>query len=302
MMPLIWVNVIVFLLQWVTKHQLTVFLELTPDGIRGYEVWRLGTYMFAHGNPAHIFMNMWGLYMFGKPLEDRLGGTRFLNLYLLSGFIGGGTWLLFNWSATGPFGGAVIGASGAVFGVMMAVAMLYPRERVVVLVPLLALCFLSLLPGIPENVIWIGFVVCLAFSAKMPQVPMKLRTLVLIYAVMEIVCELAQLQGGVAHLAHLGGMLGGFIYIRRAFGHSRGSLWDSLQAWRHRRRMERAHRAEFEPGNGVPPRLDGDGPEPVNFRADVDRILDKIGAQGIASLTAEERKILEAARERFKKG
>ena len=76
---LIWANVLVFLLVALDKSVMTL-LWLQPDAIRAYEFWRFGTYMFVHGGLGHLFVNMWGLYLFGRWLEERLGSHAFLYL------------------------------------------------------------------------------------------------------------------------------------------------------------------------------------------------------------------------------
>lgn len=269
---LIWANVIIFVLQIMVPDNLlgqalqgqghgadvTTFLSLNAQGIRHFEIWRLGTYMFAHGGFMHIFMNMWGLYLFGRLLEDRIGSASFLNLYFISGLIGGGTWLFFNWD--NPYG-SVIGASGAVFGVMMAAAMLFPNQMIMLLIP---------------------------------PVPMKLKTFVAVYAGLEVFLEFTRLGGGsVAHLAHLGGMLGGFLYMRKAYPTLRLPWF----GWR----LKLHPRPPRVPPRIVPP-TPADGPDTTSpqFRHEVDRILDKIGRDGLASLTPEERRTLERARERLR--
>jgi membrane associated rhomboid family serine protease len=260
---LIWANVIVFALQMFV-HGFTGMLALGPEALRQFQLWRLGTYMFAHGGFGHIFANMWGLYLFGRPLEARLGGTRFLHLYLTSGLIGGLVWLFFNWS--NPYAW-VIGASGAMFGVMMAAAMMFPNERILLLIP---------------------------------PIPMRLKTFVAIYAGIEILMELGQATGTfndrIAHLAHLGGLLGGFLYMRRAFPGMRE--W-GVGAFLRRLRRGRPKRVIFPGGTSRDPAA-GDDLDDTAFRQEVDRILDKIGREGLASLTFGERRVMERARERLR--
>lgn len=156
-------------------------LALSAPGLRSFKLWQLLTYMFVHGGVWHLLLNMWGLYLFGQPVLSRLGPKRFLTLYAVSGLSGAVLWLVFNWNSRFP----VIGASGAVFGVMMAAALLFPNMRIMLL---------------------------------FPPIPMKVKTFVAIYALIEIVSELSNVQGGVAHLAHLGGFLGSYVYLRLLSG------------------------------------------------------------------------------------
>lgn len=163
-------------------------LALSTYGLKQFKIWQLVTYMFLHANVMHILFNMYGLYLFGKYVLSSLGTRRFLTLYFLSGITGAGLWLLFNWGSRSP----VLGASGAVFGVMMAAAMLYPNMRIMLL---------------------------------FPPIPMTLKTFVAIYAVIEIFSEISNMQGGVAHLAHLGGFLAAFVYIRFISGESLSDIF-----------------------------------------------------------------------------
>jgi membrane associated rhomboid family serine protease len=256
LMPLIIANAAVFLLQNSTGMAFTNILILRSRDLMRFEFWRLGTHMFAHGSFGHILMNMWGLYIFGKPVEERIGGHRFLYLYFISGLVGGGTWLLFNWH--NPYG--VIGASGAVFGVLMAAALMFPNRMYMML---------------------------------FPPIPMRLKTLAAVFAGIEVLSLLSMQGGNIAHLAHLGGMLGGYGYIRWLFGaswHNQGSHWkplSQLRGWWRRRRFRR-----------VKPERDNDDHGPVSPN-EVDRILDKIGEKGLSSLTRKERETLEKARRRM---
>ncbi len=182
---LILVNVVCFLL--VQRIIPWWELALSTYGLKQFKIWQLVTYMFLHANIMHILFNMYGLYLFGRYVLSSLGTRRFLTLYFLSGIVGAGLWLLFNWGSRSP----VLGASGAVFGVMMAAAMLYPNMRLILL---------------------------------FPPIPITLKTFVAIYAGIEIFSELTNTQGGVAHLAHLGGFLAAFVYIRYISGESLGEI------------------------------------------------------------------------------
>lgn len=133
--------------------------------------WTVVTYMFLHAGFMHFFFNMLALYFFGPRLEMRLGGLRFIGLYLTSG-IGGAVLSLMTPNV------AIIGASGAVFGVMLGYAHYWPRDLVYVF-------FL----------------------------PMEARWLVVLMTAMSLFGAW-QGQGGIAHFAHLGGFAGGFLYLR----------------------------------------------------------------------------------------
>ena len=178
---LIVLNVLVFFL--LPKSNFWWQVALSSYGIKSFKLWQFVSYQFLHGSLTHLFFNMWGLYLFGTHVWRRMGTQRFLTLYFLSGISGGVLWIFFNWNSPVP----VIGASGAVFGVMMAAALYFPDMRIMLLIP---------------------------------PIPMKLRTFVLVYGAIEIFSELSTLQSGIAHLAHLGGFLAAYLYIRMSSGES----------------------------------------------------------------------------------
>jgi membrane associated rhomboid family serine protease len=239
---LLWANVIVFLLQNLLP-QVTYLLAYQPAAVL-VRPWTPVTYMFVHGGLGHIFFNMLALFFFGPRVEARLGPGSFLRLYLLSGLVGA---LLSFFFTPAAF---IVGASGAVFGVMMAFAYYWPREHIY---------------------IW-------------GVLPVEARWLVIITTAIALLGGFTGRGGGVAHFAHLGGYLGGFLYLK----------------WLERRSPARRFRRQAAP---PPRRTDGgdvrrwarirrDELHEVN-RQEVDRILDKISAQGVASLTPAERETLE---------
>lgn len=260
---LIWANAAIFIFQMLSQMStapgradpFTALLWLSGPHMRQLEVWRLGTYMFAHGGFFHILINMWGLFLFGRPLERRIGSHNFLRLYFVSGLIGGVTWLLFNWTSPIP----VIGASGAVFGVMMAAAMMFPNEMIILL---------------------------------FPPIPMKLKTFVLVFGGIEILMSL-QRGSTIAHIAHLGGFLGAFLFMRRYRTPWSPTDWirSLYSKYRRKRANDKQHRFQ---------RTSSQDDRDSNPADDIDRILDKIGSQGLDSLTPEERRTLQQARERLR--
>jgi membrane associated rhomboid family serine protease len=137
-----------------------------------YRPWTVVTYMFLHAGFMHFFFNMLALYFFGPRLEGRLGGRRFIGLYLTSGIAGAVM------SLVTPYA-AIIGASGAVFGVMLGYAHFWPRETI----------FFFFLP-------------------------MEARWLVPLMAAVALFGGVLGGQPGIAHFAHLGGFAGGFLYLR----------------------------------------------------------------------------------------
>jgi membrane associated rhomboid family serine protease len=199
---LIIANVSVFVLQlmtrWVGGGGIEPYFGLTPRIVIGnFWIWQLFTYMFLHstGWLSHLLLNMLMLWMFGSEVE-RVWGTRpFLRYYFVCGVGGGLTTCL-----TFP-GSTTIGASGAIFGVMLAYGMLFPSRQIL---------------------LWFIF-------------PMRAIVFVLLCAGIEIF-SLLGLPDGIAHTAHLGGMLFGFLYLKRAW---RVREFVNEIRWRLRRRRFR---------------------------------------------------------------
>ena len=215
-------------------------LALVP-GLIPVRPWTLVTYMFLHADLMHLLVNMMGLYFFGPRLEGRLGTGRFMVLYLVSG-VAGALLSVFTPRA------AIVGASGALFGVYYGFAHFWPRDRIF---------------------IW-------------GVIPVEARVLVIIMTVLALYGGMTG-GGGVAHLAHLGGFLGGFLYLRLSERYS--------PAARFRAQMEPAGRASA----GDIARWRTIRPEamhPVN-RGEYDRVMQKIAERGVANLTPAERAFLD---------
>ena len=175
---LILVNVAVFLLQQFAGGALITWFALWPQDSGLFRVWQLLTYAFLHGSIAHIFLNMFALYMFGRTLESYFGGRRFLYFYLICVLAAALTQLAVQ--AAGGVAEPVLGASGGVFGVLLAFGWYFPRQRLI------------LLP-IP--------------------IPMPAWLFVTLYALAELFFGITGREPDVAHFAHLGGMLGGALCI-----------------------------------------------------------------------------------------
>ena len=174
---LIIINAVVFLLTMLSPR-LYAYLAMVP----GYIVyrhwyWQVVTYMFVHGGMTHLLFNMLGLFMFGMPVERRLGSREFLLFYLLTGTLSG----IFSLFASLLSGTNVIlvGASGAIYAVLFSFAVLYPYARVFVF-------------GI---------------------FPMRAPVLVMVYTAIEIFNQVAGSTRGVAHLTHLAGFGFAFLYF-----------------------------------------------------------------------------------------
>jgi membrane associated rhomboid family serine protease len=184
-------NGLVFLLQAVLGDRVFTAFELWPLGMpevyaaqgAAFMPWQLLTYGFMHGSLSHLLFNMLALAMFGAQLEYVWGNRRYLAYYLVC-VVGAGlcqlvvaSWML----AQGQGIAHAVGASGGVFGLLLAYGLLFPNQRVMLLIP---------------------------------PVPMKARTLVIVYGVLSLLFGITGTQSGVAHFAHLGGMLFGWLLIR----------------------------------------------------------------------------------------
>jgi membrane associated rhomboid family serine protease len=150
---------------------------------RGY-VWQVFTYMFVHGSFLHIFFNMFGLMIFGPKIEATMGSNRYLKYYLICGVCSSLFYMLITSITAGISGVPMLGASGAIFGVLTAYGLMYPRDTVYV-----------------------------QFFIPMPAI-----AFVIFYAIIQIVGGVASLLapagGGIAYFGHVGGMIAGFILIR----------------------------------------------------------------------------------------
>ncbi len=179
-------NVVLYLAQaWGAEAPLILNLALWPLGSSsigaGFEPWQLLTYAFLHGGLAHIGLNMLALWMFGSDVERTLGSQRFLRYYAVCIIAAGLAQLAVSTLIGGePY--PTLGASGGVFGVLLAFAVFFPRRIIMLL---------------------------------FPPIPMPAWLFVTLYAIVELVLGVTGSQEGVAHFAHLGGMVGGWVMLRR---------------------------------------------------------------------------------------
>ena len=182
---LIVVNVLIFLFSYYVDRQgvSAIFLLQPADVFQNGAVWQFVTYMFFHAGWSHLFFNMLALFMFGIQLEQRMGSTEFLLFYFFSGICAGIVTALF-FEAMGLGNTYVLGASGAIFAVMLAFAAFFPDARIFVL-------------GI---------------------LPLRAPMLVVIYAGIEVFSQLINPRSGVAHLAHLTGLAFGYLYLVVRYG------------------------------------------------------------------------------------
>ena len=241
-------NILIFV---VTSAQPRIgnLLALYPQFIL-YQPWGVITYMFVHANLSHIFFNMLGLFFFGPRLEMQLGGKSFLWLYFLSGL--GGALFSFLFA---PEAG-VVGASGAVFGVLLGFAYFWPKEPIY---------------------IW-------------GVLPIQSRVLVTILAVMTLYSGVAGTQSGTAHFAHLGGFAAGYAFLRwRKRKYLR--QWSPVPT--PKAALEKAASKKTD-GQTVRrwQSIRVDQLHELN-RDEVQRLLDKVADSGAGSLTLDERAVLD---------
>lgn len=172
------VTIASFMLQSVVGGDMISSLALWPMTGQ-FMPWQLVSYAFLHGSIMHLAFNMYGLWMFGQELEALLGRKVFYQLYFASVLAAGLMQVLVTTSTGGNY--PTVGASGGVFGILLAYAMFFPNRMIMLLIP---------------------------------PIPMKARTFVFVYAAIELFLGVTGTQAGVAHFAHLGGMIGAYLVIR----------------------------------------------------------------------------------------
>lgn len=220
---------------------------------------------FMHFDFSHILFNMWGLWTFGSMITPHLNGKKMLILYLSGVIFGNLLFILFNLHTQGTV--VLMGASGAVCAVMAAAATLEPDRRLVMIF--------------------------------MPFTPIKTSTMVLCYTAMEVVFELLGKNKGVAHLAHLGGFLAGYITMLIFFG--RRLPWDPLRSLFGRTQNTRQYRPQNQPPPQPQPESDTrkDNGGRVTQK-ELDDLLDKLSNYGINSLSQYELERLRRARRQMR--
>ena len=186
-------NVAIFALQFVMGPWLLSLFALWPPasgqfpGAPGFQVWQLLTYGFLHGGLTHLFFNMFALYMFGGEIERLFGTRRFVTYYLVC-VIGAAIAQLVVISNINMRPVPTVGASGGVFGLLLAFGMAFPQRRIMLL---------------------------------FPPIPMPAWLFVTLYGLLELYLGVTGSGQGVAHFAHLGGMVAGFILLLRWRGDRR---------------------------------------------------------------------------------
>ena len=243
-------NTVIFLVTSVNLEFFFQWFAFIPSRVL-IQPWGAVTYMFLHGGLWHLALNMLVLFFFGPPLEGKWGSTEFIKFYLVCGL--GGVALSFLFQDA-----AIIGASAAVYGVMLAFAMNWPDSPIY---------------------IWGVF-------------PVKAKWLVGFLFVVSLMEATGGSGGNIAHFAHLGGLVTGFLYLRSDW--RPGTNRRTRKAKVRIRKMAPVPRDEASK-KASPGEKQNSG-DPAGDEAvldEVDRILDKISATGITSLTPEERRTLD---------
>jgi membrane associated rhomboid family serine protease len=178
-------NIGVFILQALLSDAVTSTFALWPPQAASYNYpsfmpWQLLTYGFMHGSFTHLFFNMFAIFMFGSEIERLFGAKRYL-IYYLSCVVGAALMHLIVITAAHMAPLPVVGASGGVFGLLLAFGMAYPKRMIMML---------------------------------FPPIPMPAWLFVTLYGLLELYLGIAQTAQGIAHFAHLGGMATGFVLIR----------------------------------------------------------------------------------------
>lgn len=261
------------------------FSFLTPDeGIR-FLPWQVVTYQFMHGGFWHIAFNLFALWMFGTELENLWGGKRFLSYYLLSGIGAGIAQLIVPYVIPGYASAPTVGASGAIYGILVAFAMTFPN-RPIIMFPFF--------------------------------IPIPAKYFVMIFAVIEMISGVSG-QDGVAHFAHLGGAMAGFLLMKYgessgifakveklfgSLGNSPGSGFSGMGRKQKKENVFKVHwqtkkeepqRSRYDKPDNYPPqqtksRFSIDGEEISQEK--IDSILDKISEKGYKNLSEREKYIL----------
>ena len=182
---LLLINVAAFCIDYFIGPLFTRVFGLWPLAGGLFLPWQVVTYAFLHAGLGHLFFNMLGLWMFGSELEQVWGRQRFIRFYAASVLTAAAAQLLVTWLLGSMY--PTVGASGGLFGLLLAYGMTFPNRTIVPLIP---------------------------------PIPMKAKVFVAIYGGLELLMGVTGTASGVAHFAHLGGMLGGFLMLRYWRGQS----------------------------------------------------------------------------------
>lgn len=251
-----------------------------------FKLWQLVTYMFLHADFSHIFFNMFSLWMFGRIIEQTLGTKRFLAFYFISGIGAGLCQIIMQIFTANLPNAATIGASGACYGILLAFGLLYPNQKIYLIIP---------------------------------PIPIKAKWFVIGYAILEAYLAF-NTDSNIAHFAHLGGMLFGLLclYNWRLWPLSKYGFdrWDRMfveekklnmfqRLWRdfkglfhfRRRPKMKVYKPSQDSRSANQSAQDAAANSPTPPRspeeqARIDAVLEKVRRSGYASLTADEKRIL----------
>ncbi len=241
-------NGVVFLLQTIGVISSRFFGLVPALVIQKFYVWQLFTYMFLHAGMFHIVFNMFALWMFGSEIERHWGTREFCKYYFITG-IGAG---IFNVIFQHAEEFSIIGASGAIYGLLLAFGLMFPNRPIL-------LYFLFPIPA---------------------------KYFVFIFGMLSFISAFSATSDGIAHFAHLGGMVVGFLYIR----------FD----WKINQFLSKSSKPPMNLHRSNTHNEDGSNEDgSVDFRKQIDEILDKINAVGYQNLTDEEKSILQKASKYF---
>jgi membrane associated rhomboid family serine protease len=240
---IIFINAVIFLMQVLNQSLEQVifrnFALIPPDIIYRFKIWQLVSYMFLHADFWHIFFNMFILWMFGSELEREWGTKEFIKYYFITG-IGAGVFNLLLSSA------ATIGASGAVYGIMLAYALRYP-----------------------DRMVYIYFLF-----------PVKVKYMMAFLVLISFFSTFGSSGDGIAHAAHLGGIVIGFVYLKY------GVILYKIKRNFPNISSGKKHESNMKYTKG------GDN-KTEYYRRVIDELLDKINKVGYLNLSEEEKKLLE---------
>jgi len=260
---IIGITIVAFVVQtifrvWFKSTFIEDIFALSQIAMANGFVWSLVTYGFLHAGPLHLLVNLLVTFFLGRELLPILGPARFVGLYIGAVIVGGLTWLAVSFTHTG---GILLGGSAAVFALLTVFACFYPNKPITFL---------------------------LFFIIPVTVKPKHLALIFLGIAVFGLLFQ--ELPGNeyVAHSAHLGGMLAGWLYFRHV--HHRTGEFANV---RPKIEVPKWFRRKAVPS--TPNRFKVNVTRPRNVRAEVDRILDKINNSGFGSLTDREKKILDEA-------
>jgi membrane associated rhomboid family serine protease len=239
------INVGIFVFEFLFRLNLAYVFGLVPANFWRGHIWQPITYMFLHGGMFHLLINMFILWMFGTTLESTWRSRRFIKFYFICG-VGAG---LLNSVMTPNTVIPTVGASGAIYGLLMAFGILFPEQIIL---------------------IWGIF-------------PVKAKFFVVGIGIIELMAALGTSDSGIAHFAHLGGMLFGLVYMK----------WDDwrfkLEKWQHEQKRRRHLKVVWDRER-----------ERELLQRHVDELLDKISRSGLESLSEEERQDLKEASQKMK--